>query len=131
MERKEQNKEIMFVRMLYSFDVVVISEILVCFLLNSLCFLNIAVFSFDVVVFFWNIFVFSFDLFVFFEILCFLKCFCVTCPVHIWLLLPLFSFYDHVKMCKSYAKKQISHFVSTCENSDTHLKIKAITYECI
>lgn len=52
MERKEQNKEIMFVRMLYSFDVVVISEILVCFLLNSLCFLNIAVFSFDVVVFF-------------------------------------------------------------------------------
>ena len=28
-------------------------------------------------------------------------------------------------------KKRISYFVSTCENSDTHLKIKAITYECI
>ena len=58
MERKEQHKEIMFVRMLYSFDVV-ISEISVCSLLNSLCFSNIAVFSFDTVVF-------SFDLFVFF-----------------------------------------------------------------
>ena len=84
---------------LFSFDVVVISEILVCFLLMLLCFFcNIVEFSFDVLFFFFlNIVMFSFDVVVIsemllrfllmplciFEIFCFLKCFCVTSPVYI------------------------------------------------